>query len=64
MRSRVLEMLNKLTPTNSQRKTIDWYLNNSDKLDGCVGMVQNSDCTIVMDCGLHTYKIGRLGAMK
>ena len=51
----------KITPTNSQNKTIT---ENSSKFNNIVKMEQSTDCTITIETENHIYKISRLGSLK
>jgi hypothetical protein len=53
-----------MIPTNSQKKTINFYMENSSKLDNIVKMKQSTDCVITIETETHVYKVGRLGGFK
>jgi len=47
--------------TNSQKKVINFYMENSSKFDNILKMEQNTNCVITITTKNNVYKISRLG---
>lgn len=55
--------LENILPTNSQKKTILFYFNKTDKFNNIINMTQSTNCVITVETEKHLYKIGRLGGL-
>ena len=55
--------LENILPTNSQKKTIIFYMNKTDKFNNVLNMTQSTNCVITVETEKHLYKIGRLGGL-
>jgi len=49
--------------TNSQKKVINFYMENSSKFDNILKMEQSTNCVIIITTKDNVYKIGRLGGV-
>jgi hypothetical protein len=56
--------LENILPTNSQKKTILFYFNKTDKFNNILSMTQSTNCVITVETEDNVYKIGRLGGLK
>lgn len=55
--------LENILPTNSQKKTILFYFNKTEKFNNILNMTQSTNCVITVETEKYLYKIGRLGGV-